>query len=81
MRRYPPVGFFSTVKTWTKDLSDREAQVITLIAQGVRQKDIAKQLGIQASSVASFTARAKFKLGLKTKADLVRFVMKTLTPD
>ncbi|HEX5272852.1 MAG TPA: LuxR C-terminal-related transcriptional regulator [Gemmataceae bacterium] len=55
------------------DLSDREAQVLRLVAQGFLIKQIAAQLGVEGRTVETYQARAMEKLGLKTRVDVVRY--------
>jgi two-component system, NarL family, response regulator NreC len=55
------------------ELSDREAEVLRLIALGYTQADIAEQLYISARTVESHRAHIHQKLGLRTRADLVAF--------
>jgi LuxR family transcriptional regulator, activator of tox operons len=51
-------------------LSPREAQVAALIAAGLDQAQIAARLGLRASSVITYRARAYQKLGVTGRADL-----------
>jgi len=55
------------------DLTDRETEVLKLAALGFTIKEIARQLGIGIKSVETYKARASDKLGLKTRAELVRY--------
>jgi DNA-binding NarL/FixJ family response regulator len=55
------------------DLSQRERDVMRQIALGYATKEIAKSLAISVKSVETYRARAAEKLGLKSKADIVRF--------
>jgi DNA-binding NarL/FixJ family response regulator len=54
------------------ELSDREAEVLKLIACGHPVKQIAAALDIGVRTVETYKARAMEKLGLKTRADIVR---------
>jgi DNA-binding NarL/FixJ family response regulator len=56
-------------------LSNREFEVLRLIAAGKSLKEIAGELGINAKTVSSFRARLLSKLDLKTNADLVRYAL------
>ena len=56
-------------------LSDREDEVMRLIAQGYSYKEIAVQLGISVKTVETYKARAVEKLGLSSRADIVRYAM------
>ncbi len=55
------------------DLSTRESEVLKLIALGHSNKEIASELDISAKSVETYKARGTEKLGLKTRADIVRY--------
>ena len=56
-------------------LSDRETEVMQLIAQGHSNKDIAARLDISVKTVETYKARSKEKLGLTGRADIVRFAL------
>ena len=55
------------------ELTEREAEVLKLIALGFTNKEIAHQLGVGIKSVETYKARGTEKLGLKTRAALVRY--------
>ena len=55
------------------DLSEREQQVIRRVAQGYTNREIAEQLHLSVKTVETYRARAMEKLGLKTRAQLVRY--------
>jgi DNA-binding NarL/FixJ family response regulator len=55
------------------ELSTREADVLKLIAAGLTNKEIARRFDIGAKSVETFKARAVEKLGLKNRAEIVRY--------
>lgn len=54
-------------------LTAREAEVLKQVALGLANKEIALQLGIGVKSVETFRARGSSKVGLRTRADIVRF--------
>jgi DNA-binding NarL/FixJ family response regulator len=54
-------------------LTEREAEVLKLVALGFTNKEIARQLVIGVKSVETYKARGGEKLGLKTRAALVRY--------
>lgn len=54
-------------------LSDREREVVALIALGYTNAEIGKQLHISEKTVEAHRAKILSKLGLRTRADLVRF--------
>lgn len=57
-------------------LSDREREVLRLIAFGHSNKEIADMLFLSVKTVETYKARVMEKLDLKTRASLVRFAMK-----
>ena len=54
------------------DLSEREAAVMQLIAQGYTNKEIAAQLGVSVKTVETYKARSMDKLGLRSRVDIMR---------
>src|SRR4051812_847913 len=57
-------------------LTDRETQVLKLLAEGLGYKQIASELEISIKSVETYRARLVKKIGLKTRAELVRFAVR-----
>ncbi len=57
------------------DLSDRETEVLQLIAHGHSNKDIAGRLKISIKTVETYKVRSMEKLGLKGRSDIVRFAL------
>lgn len=55
-------------------LSDREFEVLRALGSGMMVKDVAAQLRLSAKTVSTYRARLLEKMGLKSKADLVRYV-------
>jgi DNA-binding NarL/FixJ family response regulator len=55
------------------NLTDREETTLRLVAMGFTTKEIARRLDIGGKSVETFKSRGLDKLGLKSRADLVRF--------
>jgi DNA-binding NarL/FixJ family response regulator len=55
------------------DLSDRETEVLRLIAQGYSNKEIAAQLNISIKTVETYKARSMEKLGLHSRVEIVRY--------
>jgi DNA-binding NarL/FixJ family response regulator len=62
-----------SVKGAMPELTGREAEVLKLAAHGLANKEIARRLDIGAKSVETYKARATEKLGLKTRAEIVRY--------
>ncbi|HEX4945333.1 MAG TPA: response regulator transcription factor [Blastocatellia bacterium] len=56
-------------------LSEREADVLRLIARGHSNKEIANCFAISVKTVETHKANAMLKLELKTRADIVRYAM------
>lgn len=56
-------------------LSNREFEVLRALGSGMTVKDIADQLRLSAKTVSTYRVRLLEKMGLKSKADLVRYVM------
>ena len=57
-------------------LSERELQVLKLLADGLRTKEIADNLGIGAKSVETYRARLMEKLKLGSVAELTRYAIR-----
>jgi two-component system, NarL family, response regulator NreC len=62
-------------KPRTLDLSERERQVLTLIASGYTHKDIGERLRISVKTVETYRYRLVEKLGLRSRADLVKYAL------
>lgn len=56
-------------------LSDREAEVSRLIATGYSNKEIATRIDLSVKTVETYRARGMEKLGLQSRADLVRYAI------
>jgi two-component system response regulator NreC len=54
-------------------LSEREAEVLRLVAQGYSGKEVAAQLSVSLKTVESYKTRALEKLGIESRADIVRY--------
>ncbi|WP_438021550.1 LuxR C-terminal-related transcriptional regulator [Sorangium sp. So ce315] len=59
----------------TPALSEREAEVIRMVAEGHAIKEIAARLDLSARTVETYEVRAMDKLGLKSRADTVRHAL------
>jgi DNA-binding NarL/FixJ family response regulator len=55
-------------------LSDREFEVLRALGSGMMVKDVAAQLRLSAKTVSTYRTRLLEKMGLTSKADLVRYV-------
>lgn len=60
-----------------KRLSDRELQVLRMIASGKPVKKIAEELSIHVKTVSTYRARILEKTGMKTNAELIRYALQT----
>ena len=58
-------------------LSERETEVVRLLAQGMTMKEVAHQLTLSPRTLETYRARAMEKLDLKTRADLVRYAFRS----
>lgn len=56
-------------------LSDRELQVLTLLASGLTNREIAARLGRSVKTIDTHRANLLQKLGLRNNADLTRFAL------
>ncbi|KQT15807.1 MAG: response regulator [Bradyrhizobium sp.] len=66
-------GAHPSAETTGSELTPRESEVLRFIAQGFSNKEIAGQLNISIKTVETYKARALEKLGLFTRADIVRY--------
>ena len=58
-------------------LSERERQVLELVARGHTNREVAERLVLFIKTVETYRARLSDKLGLRTRAELVRFAAET----
>jgi DNA-binding NarL/FixJ family response regulator len=61
--------------TPTALLSQREREVLELVAQGFTNQQIADRLGLSVKTVETYRARLVDKLGLQSRAELVRYAL------
>ena len=62
-------------------LSDREFQVLRMIASGKTVKQIAEELSLSVKTVSTYRARILEKSGMKTNAQLIRYALQTQLVD
>ncbi len=55
--------------------SDREVETLRLVAFGYSIKEIARELGVSPKSIETYKARATHKLGLASRASIVRYAV------
>jgi DNA-binding NarL/FixJ family response regulator len=65
----------AAAKVSRETLSEREAEVLRLIALGYANKEIAAQLDLSVKTVETFKTRSMEKLGLRSRVDIVRYAM------
>lgn len=56
-----------------QELSEREIEVLRLIARGFANREIAEQLSLSVKTVETYRARAMEKLGFDSRAEIVRY--------
>jgi two-component system response regulator NreC len=56
-------------------LSDRELQVLKLVAEGFSSREISEQIYVSTKTVETYRARFAEKLGLKSRAQIVRYAL------
>ncbi len=61
-------------------LSPREGQLVTLLAQGLKNKEIAETLGISEGTVKVYLSRLYQKVGAKDRLELALFGLRSLAP-
>ncbi|MGC4097052.1 MAG: response regulator transcription factor [Nitrospira sp.] len=75
---------WSRPEGFTSDLTERQRQILVLLANGCSIKHIAKELNISTKTVEFHKANITHKLGVHTTSDLIRFAlaegMTSLTP-
>jgi DNA-binding NarL/FixJ family response regulator len=57
----------------TRDLTDRETEVLKLSSLGLTNKEISYQIGVGVKSIETFKARGLAKLEIQSRADLLRY--------
>ena len=62
--------------TPTRRLTDREKQVLKLVAEGLANKEVADVLGISVKTAMSHREKVMEKLGLHNRTELVRFALR-----
>lgn len=59
----------------SKILSQRELQVLKLVAEGFSSREIANRIYVSTKTVETYRGRFAEKLGLKTRADVVQYAL------
>jgi DNA-binding NarL/FixJ family response regulator len=63
-------------KAQTADLSDREKEVLVLLAWGYSNKEIAAQLTLSVKTVETYKVRTGEKLGLRSRTEMVQYALR-----
>jgi DNA-binding NarL/FixJ family response regulator len=69
--------FLRQADSSTRLLSNREQQVLKMLAYGHTLVEIARRLSISRKSIETYRARIREKLGLQTRAEIVRYALET----
>jgi DNA-binding NarL/FixJ family response regulator len=62
-------------------LSDREFQVLRMIASGKSVKEIAEELSLSVKTVSTYRSRILEKMRMKTTVELIRYAFKAQLVD
>lgn len=74
-------GYLGTAGRRVDPLTDREREVLKLIAEGYSCRELATQLGIKPKTAENYRTRIADKLDIRTTAGLVRYALRIgLTP-
>jgi DNA-binding NarL/FixJ family response regulator len=60
----------------TAELSEREAEVVRLIALGYSNKEIAAQLKVSVKTIETYKTRSMEKLHIRSRVDIVRYAVR-----
>jgi two-component system invasion response regulator UvrY len=60
-----------------ESLSDREFEVMLLIASGMTVGEVAARLSLSAKTISTYRARILDKMGMKTNVDLMRYALRS----
>lgn len=58
-----------------KQLSNREFEVMKMIAEGKKMSDIADKLSLSTNTISTYRARILEKMGMASNAELIKYVM------
>ena len=70
-----------TAESLHEALSDREYQVLCMIASGKTTQEIGKELFLSVRTVSTYRARILEKMQMKTNADLIRYALQNKLTD
>jgi DNA-binding NarL/FixJ family response regulator len=71
--RFPPTRRKSGSSGGTPKLTEREGEVLRLVARGLTNKEIAFRLDVSPKSIETYRARGAAKIGLKNRSEIVRY--------
>jgi two-component system response regulator NreC len=77
LQRYRKAGQVDDEKVTAGRLSDREREVLALLALGHSSREIGLKLSVSPRTVNEYRARLKHRLGLARRPELVRFALRT----
>ncbi len=60
----------------TRPITPRELQVISLVAKGLTNKEVADELGIQLQTVKNYLGRITVKLGISSRLEIGLYAVK-----
>ncbi len=69
-------GYLSAQRAATDPLTDREREILKLVAEGFTGREIAERLGLKAKTVENHRAHICEKLDVHTTAGLVRYALR-----
>jgi DNA-binding NarL/FixJ family response regulator len=58
------------------ELSEQETKVLTLLAWGYSNKEVASQLNLSVKTVETYKTRVTEKIGLRSRAEMVRYALR-----
>lgn len=74
---FPELGKIQTPNFRFKQLSQRESEVLKLIAMGHTSREIGEQLSLSPKTVDTYRLRSMKKLELNSRAEIVQFALET----
>ncbi len=72
---FPAHRLSTTGMDQSKTLSERELEVLKLVAEGFSSREIAERIYVSTKSVETYRGRFAEKLGLRSRADVVRYAL------
>jgi two-component system, NarL family, response regulator NreC len=72
---FPEQRLSKTGTDQSKSLSERELEVLKLVAEGFSSREIAERIYVSTKTVETYRGRFAEKLGLRSRADVVRYAL------